>query len=457
MKGKQIDMTTGKPTSLLIAFALPTLAGNLLHQAYSITDSIVVGQCLGQTALAAVGCTSPMIMLLAALMIGVNTGVGILVSQYFGQSDTAGVRRCFVNSIYLSLLVALAVALGGIAIARPLLSWMGTPAGPLQQATEYLRISFLTSVCPLFYHLFSSVFRGMGDSRTALYCLVVSAAANILLDILFVAVLQGGVAGSAWATALAQGMSAIFAALSLRRKYPEAWPKREDFIWDGRLFCRIAGTAVPIALQSAFNNLSNVAAQSAVNTFGEAAMAAYTAAGRIGTLALMPVETVGSAMSVYAGQNYGARKPDRLRSGLSAALKIVVWMSLPLAVVLLLFGTRLSRLFLSDPSGPVITIVGEYLLIAAVPGVLDGVMQVCQQTLRGIGRPARALAGGVMQLAAKILLATLGAWVVGDLRVVWLGWPLSFAAGSVLPALYLWRHLKSGDGRLETITTSKEE
>lgn len=446
MKGKQIDMTTGKPASLLIAFTLPTLAGNLLHQAYSITDSIVVGQCLGQTALAAVGCTSPVIMLLAALMIGVNTGVGILVSQHFGQGDSAGVRRCFVNSIYLSLLIALAVALGGIAIARPLLSWMGTPARPLQQATEYLRISFLTAVCPLFYYLFSSVFRGMGDSRTALYCLIVSAVANILLDILFVAVFHGGVAGSAWATALAQGMSAVFAALSLRAKYPEAWPRRGDFAWDIRLFCRIAGTAVPIALQSAFNNLSNVAVQSAVNTFGEAAMAAYTAAGRIGTLALMPVETVGSALSVYAGQNYGARKIDRIRSGLRASLQMIVWISLPLTAVLLLFGKQLSRLFLAQPSGEIMEIVGEYLLIAAAPGILNGVMQVCQQTLRGIGQPNRALAGGVMQLTFKILLAALGAWVMGDLRIVWLGWPLSFLAGSVLPALYLRRSLKQDPG-----------
>ncbi len=430
---KSLDMTTGRPLPLLLRFALPTLAGNLLHQAYSITDSIVVGRFLGQTALASAGCTAPVAMLLAALMIGVNIAVGILISHAFGRHDYEGIRRTMVNSLYLGLVIAAVLAVVGGSLAEPILRWMGTPEGPLRNAVAYLRINFITAVCPLFYYLFSSVFRGMGDSRTALYCLIVSALGNVGLDVLFVAVFHWGVPGTAWATALAQAMSAIFAAVLLWRRCPEVRPTRADWRFDPRLFRRIAGMAVPIAVQSAFNNLSNVVAQSGINTFGETVMAAYTAGGRLGTIALMPVETIASALSVYAGQNHGAGTRGRIRQGIRAALLLCLVTSTLLGLVLLAAGGTLAGLFLTAPSPEIIAVVQRYLLITAVPSILAGVMQVYQQVLRGVNRPNQALAGGIMQLLAKILTVALGAWVFHNLDVVWLGWPISFVAGSLLP------------------------
>ena len=206
---KNLDMTEGKPISLLWAFTFPTLMGNLLNQVYSITDSIVVGRYLGQTALAAVGSTMPVILLLAALMIGINVGVGIIISRYFGQKNEELMRRAFVNSLYLGLFLSAGMMVLGLTFSGTILRWMGTPEGPLQEATAYLEISFITMICPLMYYLFSSAFRGLGDSRTALYCLIVSVLSNIGLDVLFVAVFRWGVAGSAWATALAQALSAV--------------------------------------------------------------------------------------------------------------------------------------------------------------------------------------------------------------------------------------------------------
>lgn len=430
---KSLDMTAGSPARLLWRFTLPTLAGNLLHQAYSITDSVMVGQYLGQTALAAVGCTAPVVMLLAALMIGINVGVGILISQYFGRRDFARIRRALVNSLYLGLAIATVLVFTGLVLTEPILRWMGTPEGPLKDAAAYLRINFSTTLCPLFYYLFSSVFRGMGDSHTALYCLIVAALGNVGLDVLFVAVFRWGVAGTAWATALAQALSALFAAVLLYRRYPMLRPHREDLPVDRRLFGRITRLALPVALQSAFNNLSNVIAQSGVNTFGESVMAAYTAANRIGTLALMPVETIASSLSVYAGQNHGAGRVRRIRQGIRAALLLSLGASAVMAAVLLLGGGSLTRLFLTEPSPTVLAVVQRYLLITAVPGILDAVMSIYQQTLRGVDRPNQALAGGLMQLATKIGAVAAGAWLLHDLDVVWLGWPLSFVAGSIVP------------------------
>lgn len=274
---KNLDMTEGKPISLLWAFTFPTLMGNLLNQVYSITDSIVVGRYLGQTALAAVGSTMPVILLLAALMIGINVGVGIIISRYFGQKNEELMRRAFVNSLYLGLFLSAGMMVLGLTFSGTILQWMGTPEGPLQEATAYLEISFITMICPLMYYLFSSAFRGLGDSQTALYCLIVSVLSNIGLDVLFVAVFRWGVAGSAWATALAQALSAVVAAVLLFRKYPMMRMRRQDLRLHGKLLRQITVLAIPIAVQSAFNNLGNLVAQSAVNLFGEATMAAYTA------------------------------------------------------------------------------------------------------------------------------------------------------------------------------------
>lgn len=404
---KNLDMTEGKPISLLWAFTFPTLMGNLLNQVYSITDSIVVGRYLGQTALAAVGSTMPVILLLAALMIGINVGVGIIISRYFGQKNEELMRRAFVNSLYLGLFLSAGMMVMGLTFSGTILRWMGTPEGPLQEATAYLEISFITMICPLMYYLFSSAFRGLGDSQTALYCLIVSVLSNIGLDVLFVAVFRWGVAGSAWATALAQALSAVVAAVLLFRKYPMMRMRRQDLRLHGKLLRQITVLAIPIA--------------------------AYTAASRIGTLALMPVETIGSSLSVYASQNHGAGKPQRIRQGVRASLQLSLVVSTVLGVFLLLCGRQMAGLFLAEPSAEILTVVQRFLLITAVPGILAGVMQVYQQVLRGVDRANQALMGGVMQLITKIAVVAVGAWGMRNLDVVWLGWPASFVAGTVIP------------------------
>ena len=440
MGNTTIDMTTGRPLRLLLRFGLPTLVGNLLHQAYSLTDGIIVGKYLGETALAAVGCTMPIVLLLASLMIGVNIAVGILIGQHFGQRDEDGIRRVFVQSVYLGLIISIVMAVAGGAASGQILRWMGTPEGPLADATRYLRINFITTICPMLYYLLSSAFRGMGDSRTVLWCLIISVAANIGLDVLFVAVLELGVAGSAWATALAQGLSAAVAIVLFWHKYPVFRPSSADARPDPFLLRHVTVLAVPIALQTAFNNIGNLVAQSGVNTFDEAVMAAYTAASRLGALVLMPVETVGAALSVYAGQNHGAGKPERIHSGVRVSLILVLIVSTVLGLVLLLTGSWLITLFLDEPTPEVVAAALSYLLIAAVPSVLAGIMYVYQQVLRGIGHPNHAMIGGLMELATKIAVVALGTWWLHSLNVVWLAWPASFLLGTLWPLAYYHRN-----------------
>ena len=434
-----LDMTRGDVMGGLLAFSVPSLIGNLLHQVYSLTDSIVVGRILGVEALAAVGCTMPLILLLAALMIGTNIGVGVLLSQAFGAHDMERMRRGFLNSLYVGVGISLVLAFFGAPLSRPVLELMGTPPETLQNAVEYLRINFLTCLCPMFYYLFSCAFRGMGDSRTDLYCLIVSVVMNVVLDIVFVAVFRWGVAGSAWATALAQLSSAVFAAILLFKKYPVMRPTKRDLKPDRALIGTIGRLSVPIAAQSAFNNIGNLVAQGAVNGFGAVAMAAYTAAGRVGAFALMPIETLGNTLSIYAGQNYGAGKMDRLEEGKRVTLRLQFAVSAVLGLLLILFGKPVTRLFIADASDELLKVSYQYLLITAVPGFLPALMFTFQQLLRGMGDTAASMRGGVIQLVSKVAVIALGAQVFRSLPVVWLAWPLSFAAA----AAYLWRHMKT--------------
>lgn len=433
-------MTSGGVWRNLIAFSLPALIGNFLHQVYSLTDSIVVGRVLGLEALAAIGCTMPIVLLLAALMIGTNMGVGILLSQAFGSHDMERMRRYFFNSLYLGALIAAALALVGGPLSTPLLRWIGTPEGPLSDAAAYLRVNFLTSFCPLIYYLFSCAFRGMGDSRTDLYCLIISVFFNVFLDILFVAVFRWGVVGSAWATALAQMVSGIFAAILLFTKYPVMRPRRQDIQPDSAVFRRIGGLAIPIAAQSAFNNIGNIVAQSAVNSFGEVAMAAYTAGGRVGAFALMPLETVGSSFSVFTGQNFGAGNRGRIQEGLRAALWIELALSCFLGMIILCFGRELAGLFLEETSAEMSSISYDYLLITAVPGLLAGFMFVYQQILRGLGNARDPMHGGILQLAVKAALIMLGA-KLRSLTVIWAAWPVSFTAAGLF-MFFRYRHFR---------------
>lgn len=433
MKQKNLDMTQGDPLKLLTVFTLPAIASNLLNQVYSITDSMIVGRYLGQTSLAAVGVCMPIILLVSAMVIGLNIGVGIILSQCFGRHDYGQIRHALANSVYLGLALGVVTAVIGIPLTEPILRLLGTPEGPMKDATAYMNVTFMATVFPIFYYMFSNAFRGIGDSYTALYCLIVSVVSNVFLDYAFVAIFDMGVVGTAYATVIAQGLSVLFAVVMLWIKYPEMRMTRQDFRVDGKLLSGVTKLAVPIAIQSGFNNLGNVVVQGCINGFGETVMAAYTVGSRLGSFSLMPVETLGGSMSVYAGQNMGAEKLERIPAGVRAAHVLNLIVSTALGVVLLFLGRPLTLLFLPDAGAEILSASYRYLLYAAVPGVLFGVMHIYQHTLRGVGRANQSMAGSFMQLGVKVVVAVAGGMWLKNLDLVWLAWPLSYLAGAIYP------------------------
>ena len=427
------DLTVGKPSQVLWQFCLPMFGSIIFQQLYNIADSLVAGKFIGENALAAVGNSYEITLIFLAFSFGCNIGGSVIVSRYFGAKDYNTMKTAVTTALIGTVVLCGALMAVGLLGCRSLLVLIRTPAELMADSAEYLDIYTLGLPFLFLYNVATGIFTALGDSRTPFLFLAVSSTANIAVDVLFVAVFRWGVAGSAWATALAQALSAVVAAVLLFRKYPMMRMRRQDLRLHGKLLRQITVLAIPIAVQSAFNNLGNLVAQSAVNLFGEATMAAYTAASRIGTLALMPVETIGSSLSVYASQNHGAGKPQRIRQGVRASLQLSLVVSTVLGVFLLLCGRQMAGLFLAEPSAEILTVVQRFLLITAVPGILAGVMQVYQQVLRGVDRANQALMGGVMQLITKIAVVAVGAWGMRNLDVVWLGWPASFVAGTVIP------------------------
>ena len=337
------------------------------------------------------------------------------------------------NSLYLGLFLSAGMMVMGLTFSGTILRWMGTPEGPLQEATAYLEISFITMICPLMYYLFSSAFRGLGDSQTALYCLIVSVLSNIGLDVLFVAVFRWGVAGSAWATALAQALSAVVAAVLLFHKYPMMRMRRQDLRLHGKLLRQITVLAIP--------HCGAVCLQQSGQSGGTERCQSVRRGHHGGLHCRQPHRNAGPDAGGdhrFLPQRlclpeHGAGKPQRIRQGVRASLQLSLVVSTVLGVFLLLCGRQMAGLFLAEPSAEILTVVQRFLLITAVPGILAGVMQVYQQVLRGVDRANQALMGGVMQLITKIAVVAVGAWGMRNLDVVWLGWPASFVAGTVIP------------------------
>ena len=431
----RVDMTEGKPLKMLIIFTIPALISNFLSQVYSVTDSIIVGRIIGKQALAAVGVCLPIVMLIVSIVIGINIGCGVLFSQAYGKRNYDRMRHLIVNSFYFAVFISFFIGIAGFFLARPILGLLDTPDEVMKPATAYLQINFLTTFFPLMYYLLYNVFRAMGDSLSALLCLIVSAIFNVFLDILFVAGFNMGVAGSAIATAIAQGAAVVFAIFIYMFKYKELRLKKSDLGLDFVLLGSVIRLALPFALQFAINNLGNILVQRCINSFGDTTMASYTICSRIGSFALIPVENIGASLAVYVGQNYGAKKEYRIEEGVKACYLMNLVVSVVVGLFVVIAGKWLISLFLKEPDQEVVRIAYQYLLIAAAPCILSGFMNIYQNVLKGLGRARDTIICGAIQLVSKVGVALIGSYVLFNITIVWVGWPVSFTLGMIYPMI----------------------
>ncbi|HOX77659.1 MAG TPA: MATE family efflux transporter [Bacteroidales bacterium] len=377
------DLSVGNERGIIFRFALPMLIGNVFQQLYTLINSIIVGQFVGKEALAAVGASFPMIFTLISLVIGIAIGATIIISQYFGAKDMRNVLRAIDTLLVFTLLASVVVTITGILISKPIFRLIELPEEVFPLAVSYFNIYMLGLVFAFGFNSIAAILRGMGDSKTPLYFLVISTLLNIGLDLLFVLGFGWGVKGVAWATNISQAVALLFAILYLNRThdiFKVRW-RKPDF--DRAILNKSLRIGFPVGFQQAFVALSMLAMYWLVNRFGTDVAAAFSVAFRIDSFASMPAMNFAMALSAFVGQNLGARKPERVKRGLVATFYMTAIISVTISLVGIFFAGPLMRLFTTDAA--VVEVGKDYLQIVTGFYIVFSSMFVVGGVMRGAG------------------------------------------------------------------------
>ena len=377
------DMTVGRPMDTLIAFSIPLLVGNFAQQLYNTVDSIIVGQYIGDTALAAVGTSGPILNLMLVLFMGISTGASILSAQFFGAKDRPTLSRLVGSTFFLTLASGILMSIIGYFSTGFLITLVHPPENVSIGAVTYLQIIFIGMTGAAAYNILSGVLRGMGDSFYPLVFLVIACLSNIVLDLVFVKYFGWGIAGVAWATIIAQGISGILCTIRLLSMKNEIDINRSVFIPDRILISKLVKLGFPAGITSAIFSMSAIVVQNLTNSMGELTIAATVAVMRVDGFAMMPNFTFGTAATTYVGQNIGAGKPDRVRPGTNDLMRIALICSSVLVACILLFGRPLIGLFTQTDT--VISLGARGLRWQALGYIAFAVSQVLQGVMRGAG------------------------------------------------------------------------
>lgn len=428
------DLTQGSEAKLIFNFALPMLIGNVFQQLYNTVDSIIVGNTIGKEALAAVGASFPIIFLLVALIMGVTMGATILIAQFFGARQMDEVKKTIDTTYLFVFFAALGATAIGLATSGPILRLLKTPAEIFPLAKEYLDIIFAGIIVMFGYNTISAVLRGLGDSLTPLYFLIIATLVNIIFDLVFIKVFHWGVAGAAWATVLAQGISFLLGLVYLHKTHELFTFNPRKMTFNRGIFLAGLKIGLPSGIQQTLVATGMMALSRIVNSFGTNAVAAYTAAGRLDSFASMPAMNLSVALSSFVGQNLGANKPERVKKGYRATLGMATLISLAITLTVILFGPQLVRIFNQDPA--VITIGSEYLVIVGSFYFVFSTMFVTNGVLRGAGDTLIPMFFTVCSLwLIRVPLAAFLASRIGT-NGIWWAIPIAWVVGAILSVSY---------------------
>lgn len=438
---KPVDMTKGNPVKVIIAFTIPMLIGNVAQQLYNTADSIIVGRFVGDNALAAVGSAGPILNLMLVLFMGIATGASIMVSQYFGSRKREELSKTIGVCITLTLIASLFITAVGPFITRPLLKLLNTPETIIDWCHQYLVIIFIGMAGGGLYNILSGVLRGLGDSVSALIYLLVATFLNIILDLVFVANFKMGVAGVAWATIIAQFVSAALSLYKLTRMQDLFDMKKEYLIPDKFYAGRLIRLGLPSGVTQAIFSMSMIVVQSLTNSFGEMFIAANVIVMRIDGFVMLPAFSFGSAMTTYAGQNIGARQMDRVVEGAKKGTLVAMGISAVLTAIILLFGKHLMAIFTDTQE--LITLSNNMMRIIAVGYVLMEVTQCLSGIMRGAGDTVTPMWISIISsVALRIPLAYGLVWLSktpelpqGNCAMMYVSMLLSWSAGALLTFL----------------------
>ncbi len=453
---KKYSMLTDSPGKSLFFFALPMILGNLFQQFYSAVDSIIVGQYVGEDALAAVGASYSLTTVFIMIAIGGGIGASVIISQYLG----AGLFRKMKTSVYTALISFLAVSLilgsAGLLLSRNILTALNTPENILSDALLYLDIYFVGLPFLFMYNILSSVFNALGNSKTPLYLLIFSSLFNIVMDLAFVRGLGLGIGGAAAATVLAQGISAVVSFCLLLRalkeyriesgetgkdteeKNKEAWAEQKEEerrgrnLFDVQMLGNMIKVAIPSMLQQSIVSIGMLLVQSVVNGYGSSVLAGYTAGTRIESICIVPMIASGNAVSTFTAQNLGAGHPERVKKGYLAAVRMAAVFAVMICLILTFFHGNIINAFLEEGSEPIAFETGNaYLTFIAFFFICIGFKAITDGVLRGAGDVVVFTLANLINLGIRVTVAFALSPVWG-VQAVWFAIPMGWTTNFVI-------------------------
>ena len=424
-------LITEKPMKALVKFSIPMIIGNFFQQAYTIVDSAIVGHYNGETALAAVGASYALTTIFIFIALGGGIGASVIISQHFGARRFAQMKTATYTALLTFLGLSVLLAGFGLLFSRPIMSSLNTPKDALGIAVVYLNIYFYGLPFLFMYNILSSLFNALGKSRIPLYFLIFSSLLNVVLDWYMVAILDMGVPGAAYATFIAQGLSAIISFIVFLKEISQ-YKEKANGVFSVVELGHMTRIAIPSILQQSTVSIGMMLVQSVVNSFGTQALAGFSAAIRIENLCLVPLASFGNALSSYTAQNIGADKKDRVPQGYRAANIMVGITAVVICVVLELFHTQIIGMFLDASPSPETVATGEnYLKFVGFFFCWVGLKMAVDGVLRGAGDVKMFTIANIVNLSIRVLLSWFGAPVWG-IQMVWYAVPMGWFANFVI-------------------------
>ena len=430
------DLTSGNPQTVLWRFCMPLFGSIIFQQLYNIADSFVAGKFVSENALAAVGNSYEITLIFIAFAFGCNIGCSVVVSKLFGAKNYKGMKTAVYTACIFSALVCAALMIIGITSSSALLRLIRTPDEVFADSELYLDIYVWGLPFVFFYNIATGIFSALGDSKTPFFFLAASSLSNIAVDIWFVKAFNMGVAGVAWATFICQGISCILAMTVIFRRLVKMGIKEKVPLFDSRLLKQIVIIAVPSILQQSFISLGNIAIQSIINGFGAAVMAGYSAAVKLNNLVVTSFTTLGTGISNYTAQNLGAEKPERIKQGFKAGVKLVWMLSLPLFLLYFFGGGIVLELFMDEPTKLAVQTGITYLKILSPFYFVVSAKLTADGILRGAGMMKKFMMATFTDLILRVVLAFLFSETALGATGIWCAWPVGWCVAAVLSIVF---------------------
>ena len=399
------DMTKGNPLKIFIYFTIPLLIGNIFQQLYSMVDTIIVGRFVGVNALAALGACNSLFFLVNGLVLGLTSGFAVLVAQKFGAKDEKGVKKAVASNITLTIVLTVIITIVALLAVKPLLNMMNTPENIYEDARVYITLIYAGIITQTGYNMAAGILRALGDSKTPLYFLIVASILNVILDLIFIINFNMGVAGAAYATNIAQGVSAVLCFIYSYKKFKILRLKKEDFKVEKEYYTTHLKIAIPMSMQFSVTAVGIIIIQSAINTFGSVVIASYTAASKVLQLVMQPSTSFGVTVATYAGQNLGAGRFDRIKQGIKIMNIVSIITSLIAGVVLVTLGKYFVMLFIENPTPEIFAYAQQVLNYSAIFFIPLGFIFVYRNVLQGMGESFVPMMAGFFELAARATVA----------------------------------------------------